>query len=200
MQYSAILDSLFIHAMWKKIFIGFVIVAVVLIGYNLYLLATTKNHSPEDVAGYSKEGINLSIAYCKPYKKGRLIFGEASEGALVPYGQVWRTGANEATEITTNKDIYLQDSLLKAGTYSLYTIPGPDQWILAINSKTDYWGRTIAGSPFEPELDVFRVAGKVTPLSEELEQFTINFSEVDSSLFLNLMWDQTKVSFKITHQ
>lgn len=183
--------------MLKKIFIAFVVIAVILIGYNLYMLATTKSHSPADVANYQNGDLEISINYCSPYKKGRLIFGD-TEDALVPFGQVWRTGANEATQITTSQNIFIEDSLLEAGTYSLYTIPNEKEWVLAINTKTDYWGRTLMGSPFEEVLDVFRVKGVVSTIPEEVEQFTINFSEEDSIVFLNLVWDRTKVSYKIT--
>jgi len=197
-QYLVILEFTIHIIMLKKIFLGFVAVAVVLIGYNIYQLATTKSHSPENVARYDSDGINIAISYSQPYKKGRLIFGEG-EDALVPYDRVWRTGANEATQITLETDIHLQDSLLKAGTYSLYTIPGKDEWTLAINSKTDYWGRTLVGSPFEESLDILRVKSKPVTIPNEVEQFTINFTEKDSIVNLNLIWDKTKVSFTITN-
>jgi hypothetical protein len=86
---------------------------------------------------------------------------------------------------------------LKKGIYSLYTIPGKTEWVLAINSKTNYWGRTLVGNPFEEGLDVVRVKGRVSETDTEIEQFTINFTESDSLLQLNMLWDRSKVTFNI---
>src|SRR5690606_27838717 len=77
----------------------------------------------------------LKITYSQPHKKGREIFGE-----LVPYGKVWRTGANEATEITISKAIQVNGTLLKAGTYTLFTIPNKAQWTIIINQGVGLWG------------------------------------------------------------
>jgi len=182
--------------MLKKIFIILAIIAGLVIIYNIYLLATTKSHSPAEVVEYTNESLSIAITYSRPYKKGRLIFGEG-EKALVPFGEKWRTGANEATQISFNQNIYLEDSLLKKGIYSLYTIPGKTEWVLAINSKTNYWGRTLVGNPFEEGLDVLRVKGRVSETDTEIEQFTINFTESDSLVQLNMLWDRSKVTFNI---
>jgi hypothetical protein len=77
----------------------------------------------------------VKITYSQPQKRGREIFGK-----LVPYGEIWRTGANEATEITVTKNIQVNNQLLKAGTYSIFTIPGPDKWTIIFNADIGLWG------------------------------------------------------------
>ena len=159
---------------------------------------STKKHSPQDTATYKSGDLEIAISYSKPYKNGRLIFGSKEDDALVPYGVLWRTGANEATQIKLNKDIEIGGQKLPAGTYTIYTIPGPDNWILAINSRTDYWGKTLFGSPFNEDDDVMRVTGSVKELTEPLEQFTIDFIEESEIAYLRLLWDQTEVRFAFT--
>ena len=92
----------------KKIIL-LIILGIILIaaGFMAYLMLTTRSHSPAEKLEYSEGDFTLTVDYCRPYKKGRLIFGEESEGALLPYGGYWRTGANEATEIEFNKDLIL---------------------------------------------------------------------------------------------
>ena len=83
----------------------------------------TKSHSPEKVAVYQDADFNIKVKYSSPFKKNREIFG-----LLVPYSKVWRTGANEATTFSTNKDLKFNDGVLPAGEYTLWTIPNEDQW------------------------------------------------------------------------
>jgi hypothetical protein len=96
---------------------------------------TTKAHSPEDIAVYNQNDLKLEVFYNRPYKKDREIFGN-----LVPFNEVWRTGANEATTFETNQDILVDGSLLKAGKYTLWTIPMEDSWKIMFNSKMYPWG------------------------------------------------------------
>ncbi len=153
---------------------------------------STKKHSPQDTATYKSGDLEIAISYSRPFKKGRVIFGEEEDGALVPNGKPWRTGANEATEITLNRDIIIGDGTLAAGTYSLYTIPGEHKWIVAINSKTQYWGAGLF-NPFDEDKDVMRVEAMPSRLDEELEQFTIDFIEEGDLAYVRFMWDQTAV-------
>src|SRR5690606_28524247 len=100
--------------MLKKILIGVGIVIIVLIGFVAYSILTTKKHSPADVAEYKGEdGLEITVKYYQPYKKGRQLFG--GEGALVPNGKKWRTGANDATEITFSQDVAIGGQPLQAG-------------------------------------------------------------------------------------
>ena len=153
---------------------------------------STKKHSPEARVEYSANEINYSVFYCRPSKKGREIFG-----GLVPFGEVWRTGANEATTITVSEDVLIGGQSLKAGTYSLWTIPGEETWKVIFNSKEYGWGVTWgAKASREPEFDELEIEVPVRNLENEVEQFTIYFEDVEPVL-LNLMWDQTHISVPI---
>ncbi|KAA1247176.1 DUF2911 domain-containing protein [Aquimarina sp. RZ0] len=142
--------------------------------------------SPTDIS-YAKADRNakpeIKVIYSRPHKKGRTIFGE-----LVPYGKVWRTGADEATEIKFFKDAKIGDKTVKAGTYSLFTIPGEKEWTIIINSDLDIWG----AYSYNESNDVARI--KVTPSTgKELEAFSIAFKKVDTGYHMVMGWDTTKV-------
>ena len=134
----------------------------------------------------------VKITYSQPQRKNREIFG-----GLVPYGQVWRTGANEATEITTTKDITIGQLLLKAGTYSLFTIPGKEKWTIIINSDVGLWG----AYNYVQTLDVMRFEVPVNQNNVNFEAFTMQFDQKNELAELLIMWDTVKVSipFKFTN-
>lgn len=116
----------------------------------------SKRPSPPETASGTVAGSNITINYSSPAVKGRKIWG-----GLVPYDKVWRTGANEATIFETSKDIKVEGKELKAGKYSLYTIPGENQWTFIFNSKTGQWGINKDGSASDdPASDVLRVTVK----------------------------------------
>ncbi len=174
---------------------GIILVVLVLLGYFVGLPLVreqTKKYSPERTAHYEAAGITLDVHYCGPYKKGREIFG-----SLVPYNQVWRTGANEPTTFTTNKDIHFGGESLPAGTYSLWTIPGPEVWTVILNSEVPDWGVTMTSGGSKttrnPDTDVLQVAVPVLYLPDVVEQFTINFNLVRREMYMSLSWDQTEV-------
>ena len=98
-------------------------IAVLLAAGYLYITLTPPA-SPLDTSVFKENDKEVTITYSKPFKKDRLIFGNESDGALVPYNQYWRTGANRHTIINTNSDLNFNDNILLAGEYSLYTIPG----------------------------------------------------------------------------
>jgi len=133
----------------------------------------------------------VRVTYSRPQKKGRNVFGE-----LVPYGRVWRTGANEATEIKVYQDITIGGKKLKAGTYSLFSIPGEEQWTLIFNSDLDYWG----AYSYKEQNDVLRVSGKAGPIEATVESFTIQFdSSGENNGVMMLVWDQTKVEVAVEY-
>jgi hypothetical protein len=157
-----------------------------------YLKEHTKKASPEEVVEYKNEHIALSVFYCRPYKKGREIFGQ-----LVPYNEVWRTGANEATTFSCNKAIKFGDEDLPAGTYTLWTIPQSSQWTVIVNSKQYDWGVSFGGEASrEAEFDVLKINVPVQDLQQVVEQFTISF-EFDVNLVM--AWDKTRISIPITY-
>ena len=129
--------------------------------------------------------IDIEIVYSRPGVKGRTIFG-----GIVPYGQVWRTGANQATKITFSTPVKLEGNDIPAGTYALFTIPGEKEWTIIINKNAAQFG----AFQYNQKDDVVRF--KVTPvtLAETIESFTIEFNHIrDESAVLNLVWDKTVV-------
>ena len=150
--------------------------------------------SPLDKVVYSSENSTFTyeVEYSRPYKKGRLIFGD-SDKALVPYGEYWRTGANAATTFSTSEDIIFGKDSLKAGKYSLYTIPGENTWTVAFNSDSERW---LAVGEADPDKDVLRVSIS-TKTTETVEQFTIDFSADSLNTYMNLKWDKTLISIPL---
>ncbi|MEM6721605.1 MAG: DUF2911 domain-containing protein [Bacteroidota bacterium] len=143
--------------------------------------------SPHDIS-YFKAKRNappvIKVIYGRPQKKGRRIFG-----SLVPYGKVWRTGANEATEVTFFKDVKLGDQEIKAGTYTLFTIPNKTSWTIIINSDTDVWGSYY----YDQENDVARLDVPVKKI-DALEHFSIAFTKETDSTRMILAWDNISVA------
>jgi Protein of unknown function (DUF2911) len=128
---------------------------------------------------------DIEVVYSRPGVKNRTIFG-----GIVPYGQVWRTGANQATKVTFSTPVKLEDTDIPAGTYALFTIPGEKEWTIIINKGAAQWG----AFQYNEKDDVARF--KVTPvtLAETIETFTIEFNHIrDESAVLNLVWEKTVV-------
>ena len=163
-------------------------IVILLIGGFLYITLTPPA-SPLDTSLYKEDGKEISITYSKPYKKGRLIFGDKSEGALVPFNQYWRTGANRHTIINTNSELIFNDNILPSGEYSLYTIPGKDIWKVVINSENGYFGIV---QPDESN-DLFSFEAFPTNLNESVEQLTIDFVSDSIGSSVRLRWDLTEV-------
>lgn len=169
------------------------IAIVVLVALVLIMRNNTKMHSPEDTVTFKKNGLELEVFYNRPYKKGRKIFG-----GLVPYGKVWRTGANEATTFSTNKDILVDGSLLKAGKYTLWTIPQENSWKVIFNSKMYPWGINFDEKAYRnPKYDVLVLEQKVKQLDENVEQFTISFEEANDLILMKLEWEKTEIDVPI---
>ena len=151
-----------------------------------YLKEQTKKNSPQKTVVYTKNGMDLTVKYSSPFKKGRVIFGD-----LVPYDTVWRTGANEPTTFTTNSKIYIIDKELPAGTYSLWTVPGKESWRIIFNKNVPEWGVTIMSGGKEttriPEEDAVTVTVPSINLLETVESFTINFEETGQLYLLSLI-------------
>ncbi|MCK6616890.1 MAG: DUF2911 domain-containing protein [Cyclobacteriaceae bacterium] len=182
--------------MTKKILLGVGVLILIIAGYVGYVLLTTKNHSPAAVAEFRDGDFLIQVNYSQPFKKGRLIFGTEAEGALVPFGMKWRTGANEATEISLSGDVLIAGKLLKAGRYSLYSIPDATMWTIAFNSKVGYWGKGF-GDVFDESLDVLRATASVQNDLPEVEQFTISLTPADSLINMHFSWDKTRATLPI---
>lgn len=151
----------------------------------LSVQAQEKKASPAQSTSASINGNDITIKYSSPRKKGRTIYGK-----LVPFGKVWRTGANDATTFSLSKDATVGGQSVKAGTYALFTIPNKDSWTIILNSKSDQWG---AYSYDESKnVATFDVSPETIKTSEE--NFTIS---IDNAGTASLIWDTTKVSFTI---
>lgn len=131
----------------------------------------------------------IEIEYSRPGKKEREIFGK-----LVPYGEVWRTGANASTKFKTDKDITVNGKELKKGEYALYTIPGESEWTIIFHNNTSYWGV----GDYKKEEDALRITAKVKNITEIIETFTIEFGYfTNSGAKMMLIWDKTLVAVDI---
>ncbi len=166
-------------------------------------LHPSRRASPMGIARTDVGDAYVSITYSRPYERGRdVIFGSEEDGALVPYGKHWRTGANEATQLTATADITVGGETLPAGTYSVYTIPGAESWTLSFSSTLGGTGtmRRNAESgeledAYSPDNDVLSIEVAPTELAEEdkVDQFTIAFEEVDEATHLVLSWITTQI-------
>jgi Protein of unknown function (DUF2911) len=178
----------------KKFLIVLGVLIILVLGVLFYLMNQTKSKSPADKSSFSSGDLSISVLYNRPFKKGRVIFGE-----LVPYQKVWRTGANEATVFETNKDLVFGDKTLKAGKYSLFTIPEEQSWTVIFNSKTGQWGITFDGEANrDPAKDVLSVQALSVQQEKEFEQFTISIEQQSEEMQLIFMWDKTLVSVPFT--
>jgi len=150
----------------------------------------TQRPSPPAQAQCSfSDGKTITVDYSSPRMKGRKIFGD-----LVPNGEVWRTGANEATTFVTNANLAVEGREVPAGNYTIFTVPNPDKWTLIINKKTGEWG-----IPYKYESDeLARVNMKVSQTGSPVENFNITFDQSGSACTLNLSWENTQASVKFT--
>jgi hypothetical protein len=145
------------------------------------------------------------VVYGQPYKRGRTnIFGTKESGAVVPYGERWRTGANEASQITVTRDVMVAGQKLAAGTYSLSTTPAAGTWKVHFNSKLGLDGLGIfANNTFTPvdlaPTDVLSVSAPATelPADKEVDQFTIDFVTTAAGADMVLRWIRTEVRIPI---
>lgn len=176
---------------WTVGVLAVILLFAVFVGWP-YMKKQTKKISPEQVVTFNQDGQDIAVFYCRPYKKDREIFG-----GLVPYGKVWRTGANEPSTFETANDLTIDGKTLPAGKYTLWTIPGEDSWEVIFNGKMYGWGVTILSggkeTPREPEADVLKISVPVQKSPTVTEQFTIAFEDIPSSA-MTLAWDQTKIS------
>jgi hypothetical protein len=148
--------------------------------------AEEKRASPHDQASAALGGKRVTIQYGRPYKKGRPIFG-----ALVPYGQIWRTGADEATILTTEGDIMIGTLRVPRGSYALFTLPEKNQWTLVVNKTAKQWG----AFSYNTKEDLGRVPMKLGGAAAPVEQFTIELEPAgERKATLKLSWDKVVAS------
>ena len=131
------------------------------------------------------DGKTIAVDYSSPRAKGRKVFGD-----LVPYDQVWRTGANEATTFVTTANTKAGNLMIPAGNYTIFTIPSQNKWTLIVNKKTGEWG-----IPYKYEADELgRVDMKLSQTPSTVENFTISFGQMGNSCAMDISWESTKAS------
>lgn len=148
--------------------------------------------SPMDAAAYPNDykitDKIVKIIYSRPQLKGRSV------SELAPNGKVWRTGANEAAEITFYKDVKLGTAKIKAGTYTLFTIPEKDNYTVIISKDLNVWG----AYTYKQENDVARLSVPVTEAADSLEAFSMVFTKSNTGVVLNIGWDKVRVAVPFT--
>ena len=170
-----------------------IILAVVTVGLFLYSYFVedifSKRVSPKDAVKFELNDTKLEVLYNRPYKKGREVFG-----ALVPYDKVWRTGANEATTFTCNKNLIVDGISIPKGEYTLWTIPNDSIWKVYFNSKQYPWGVDEHMRPMrEPKYDLAVIDVPIMHIDKTVEQFTIAFDNSTDNLIMTMAWDKTKI-------
>lgn len=139
---------------------------------------------------FQKVGLtDVTIEYSRPGVKGRTVFGD-----LVPFGKIWRTGANANTKITFSSNIIIGDQMLSAGSYGLYTIPNQNSWEILFYSETNHNG---VPRNWDETKVVLKTSADVVPMPTKIETFTINFDELtNTSALINFLWENTSVGIK----
>jgi hypothetical protein len=139
--------------------------------------------SPHETVEWSVGGAKITISYGRPFLKGRSL------DTLAPAGKIWRTGADAATTLTTDKALMFGALMIPAGTYTLFTVPGPTSWKLVVSKQTGQWG-----TEYSEDKDLGRADLKVETLPKPAEQVTISITEAGGSPTLNIDWGSTRAT------
>ncbi len=166
----------------------------ILLGFTFCIISSaqedkSKRPSPPAQAQCKfSDGTTITVDYSSPRVRGRKIFGE-----LVPYGEVWRTGANEATTFVTDENLVtVKGTNIPPGSYTIFTVPNSDAWMLIINKHTGQ-----SGTPYKYESEeLARVPMSVTKLSSPVENFTIAFDHNGGSCTMRLSWERSQASLE----
>lgn len=172
----------------------FYLTALLLLVAYAPALAQIKTPAPSPVCKVNQEVglIKVDLEYSRPSAKGRKIFGE-----LVPFGEMWRTGANAATKVTFSDDASVGGGKLPKGTYALYTIPGEKEWSVIFYKNTNFWGTP--GKDYKEEDVAARVTVPAQSLRDDVETLTMNFNNLrNNGADLEISWEYTKVVVPIT--
>ncbi|MFB3855485.1 MAG: DUF2911 domain-containing protein [Vicinamibacterales bacterium] len=147
-----------------------------------------KGGSPHVKSEWTIDGANISIVYGRPFLKGRSVGKE-----VAPFGQIWRTGADEATTFTTDKPLKFGQLAVPAGTYTIYTVPAEGEWQLVISKQTGQWG-----TQYSQAQDLGRVPMKVEKTSAPVEQLTITVDDTPGGGALRVEWGTTRATTPFT--
>lgn len=180
----------------NKLIIGFGAVLLVVIALVVFVDFEDVQESPKGTASLTVGDLSVSINYGRPSVRGRVIFGTSDDKALQPFGKYWRLGANEATEITFNKDVTFNGNSVKAGSYRVYAVPGADAFEIGLNSELGKWGYD------EPDYskDLFKTPVAVKKLTTPVEQLTISMKESDGGVSIIMDWANVQLQIPIKAQ
>jgi tetratricopeptide (TPR) repeat protein len=176
--------------MKKIIFTSFLLIQTLLINAQEKIQIRTTSASPASTFDQEVGSAKIKIAYSRPLVRGRKIFGE-----LVPFDKLWRTGASDCTAITTSEDIYFGNSILKSGSYSIFSIPSVGEWIIIVNTDITLHGET----GYDEKKDVMRFKVPTEKSPYFYETFTIELNDINSKgeAFLKIFWENTMVKIPI---
>ena len=170
----------------KKFWIGLTVLVVVVLAAFLYF--STRTLSPSGKAELTSGDVTVIVTYNRPSVRDRVIFGSADQGALQPYGQYWRLGANTATAIQFNRDILFNGSPVEAGTYRMYAIPGENAFEVVLNTQVGESG----SNPPDEGNDVLRTSVSTQRTSSPVETFTISLTPEGSGMDMVFEWADTR--------
>jgi hypothetical protein len=179
--------------MLKKILIGAAVLVVIFGAALFYLNNRNRALSPPGSASLSNDDLTVSITYSRPSVRERLVFGTKEQKALQPYGEYWRLGANESTEITFNQNVIFNSEKVEAGTYRIYAVPGPETFEIGLNSELGKWGYS------EPDykLDVVKTKVPVQKLTTPVEQFTITLTKAENGIDAVFDWSDVRLTIPV---
>jgi len=163
-------------------------VLTALVALIVAVAAQENRVSPHETTEFSLNGKKITVTYGRPYMKGRKIMG-----GLVPYDQVWRTGADEATVLTTEADLMIGNLAVPKGSYAVFTLPSESGWKLIVNKVDKQFG----AFDYDEKQDLGRVDMKVGKTSAPVEQFTITLAKAGSGGVMKLEWENTSASVDI---
>ena len=176
-------------SMWKTALLGGIFLAAVAAAA---IPTNAQLASPTAKAGCKfADGKAITVNYSSPRMRGRKIFGD-----LVPFGEVWRAGADEATSFVPNVDVVVGGKNVPAGRYTLFTLPTPTKWTLIISKAIGEWGIPYPGE----QHDFARMEMKVSKLTAPLENFTISFDPAGTTCRMKLEWEMTRASIDISEK
>ena len=176
--------------MKKKLITSLLVCGLLSMGIGYAQKFDKIDEAPTDIAYLTNKKATkplVKVVYSRPAKESEEVFGDQ-----VPFDQLWRTGANEATEVRFYTDMLVGNKLVRAGRYVMHTIPGEDEWTIILNSNNDTWGAFF----YDPSKDVARI--KVKPSeAEEIDVFSIGFKRSFKSTYMVLAWDNTRVNIPL---
>jgi hypothetical protein len=176
--------------MQKKIAILFSVLLILAAVSSAQMSGGKRPSPPAKAECKFSDGKSIHVAYSSPQAKGRKIYG-----GLVPYGEPWRTGANEATTFVNDVDVTVGGKTIPAGSYTMFTVPGQDKWTLIISKKTGEWG-----IPYPEGNDLLRADMTVSKTSAPVENFTISFHEMGNGCHMYLDWENTRATVELTEK